>query len=69
MFWLNRVSSKYSKNTMHSATGKSFDEWVAVLNAANQRKQTSSSVRQYLMDVHQLTPAWARTIASYYHMR
>jgi hypothetical protein len=73
MSWLVRrlqgKQPKYSKDTMQQGTGKTYDEWVNLLDVSQQRKQSNASVRQYLMDKHQLSPAWARTIASYYQMR
>jgi hypothetical protein len=64
-----RRAQQYSKTTMFDATGKTWDEWQAILDLQKSRKQTHASNMRYLMHEHHLSPAWARTIASYYQLR
>jgi hypothetical protein len=66
MFWSTQTAPQFSKDTMPKFTGKTYDEWVIVLNANNQRKKSLSCIMEYLLKEHGLSAAWARTIASYY---
>ena len=66
MFWSTQTAPQFSKDTMADATGKTWDQWVIILNAHNQRKKSLSCVMEFLLKEHGLSAAWARTIASYY---
>ena len=66
--WLRMVGNSRAKlqGNMPYATGKTWDEWVVVLNAGIQRKCGITPVMQYLIDEYKLNPAWARKIAIQY---
>lgn len=70
MFRLFRqTKQQYSIATMPKATGKTMDEWATLLNVGHRRKDTPAAIMNYLMQEHNLSSAWARTIASYYQLR
>ncbi len=57
---------QYSKKTLLYTTGRTWDEWVALLEAGIQRKRGITPVMQYLVDKYKLNPAWARKMAIQY---
>lgn len=64
--WL-RMVSKYEKvETLPNATGKSWNEWVDVLNTGIGYKCGVQPVIEYLTTEHALKPTWAQTIACQY---
>jgi len=66
--WLRMVnkSSQYSQETLPYTTGRTWDEWVALLDAGIQRKCGITPVMQYLIDEYNLNPTWARKMAIQY---
>ena len=69
--WLRMVSKSplYSHVVMPIATGKTWNEWVNVLNAGTDAKREMIAAARYLLDEHKLDPSWARTIAREYALQ
>jgi hypothetical protein len=51
---------------MPYATGKTWREWVNLLNAGTETKHNIISVMRYLIFEQKVDPSWARTIAREY---
>ena len=66
--WLRMVQKAplCSRAIMPEETGKTWWEWVAILNAGNQRQNGITPVMRYLMVEYKLSARWARTIAIQY---
>lgn len=66
--WLRMVSKSlvYSHVVMPIATGKTWNEWMNVLNTGTENKREMMAVARYLLDEYKLDPSWARTIAREY---
>jgi len=66
--WLRMVSKSplCSRQMMPTATGKTWNEWVDLLDADNQRKKGIAPVMQYMIDKYAVTPGCARSIAIRY---
>jgi hypothetical protein len=58
--------SHYSQATLPQTTGRTWEEWVAVLDAGIPRKCGITPVMQYLIDEYRLKPTVARKIAIQY---
>lgn len=65
-FTKQETALQYSKETMQEATGKDWEAWSSIVSSTMNPKQDFSSFIDSLVADHQLSPAWARTIASYY---
>ena len=59
-------TAQYSQEMLPYMTGRTWDEWVALLEAGIQRKRGITPVMQYLIDKYKLNPAWARKMAIQY---
>jgi hypothetical protein len=68
MLKLTRPAPQFSKEAMQAATGKDWNAWVAVIAGNARKKDTIASIMERLTSEHNLSPAWARTIAAYYVM-
>jgi hypothetical protein len=66
--WLRMVSKSptCSRQMMPTASGKTWPEWVDLLDAANQRKQGIAPVMTYLIEKCAVTLYDARAIAIQY---
>lgn len=66
--WLRMVSKSllYPHVIMPYATGKTWREWVNLLNAGTETKHNIISVMRYLIFEQKVDPSWARTIAREY---
>ncbi len=59
-------TTQYSKEMMRAATGRDWDDWNSLISSSKHNREDFSSVIDRLIRDHNLSPAWARTIASYY---
>jgi hypothetical protein len=59
-------SHQYSQENLPYKTGRTWDEWVALLDAGIPRKCGINPVMQYLIDEYKLNPTWARKLAIQY---
>jgi hypothetical protein len=66
--WLRMVgkSPQYTHLMMPFATGKTWAEWVSVLNADNKAHHDVVPLVYHLMTQYKLELTWARTIAKQY---
>ncbi len=55
-----------NSNAIRLKTGKSLNEWLAVLDAWDGDKRRLNPLTQHLMEQHQLDFGWAQVIALYY---
>jgi hypothetical protein len=69
--WLRmaKKSPVYSHVVMPYATGKTWPEWVNVLNRGAEVKNGLIDVARYLISEHKVDPSWARTIAREYTLQ
>lgn len=49
------------------ATGKTWSEWVVLLNAWDARQKRLVSITDHLMEHYRLSQIWAQVIAVAYH--
>ena len=66
IFNQQEASPQFSKANMQDATGKDWEGWSLIIRSSMHPRDDFLSVIEHLVDDHHLSPAWARTIASYY---
>ena len=66
MLKFTRTTTQFSKEAMQEATGKDWNTWAAIVAGNCRKSDTVFSIMERLTREHNLSPAWARTIASYY---
>ena len=66
MLKFTRTAPQFSKEAMPEATGKDWSAWAAIVAGNARKSDTVFSIMERLTSEHNLSPAWARTIASYY---
>ncbi len=66
--WLRMASktSRYTQVVMPYATGKTWQEWVSILDADNKSDFDKVPLAHYLIKEHHVDPVWAQTIAKQY---
>ena len=63
---LSARDDRPSEESVTSATGKTWDEWFAILDRWGAQKKKHPEMTRYLTDKHQLPGWWTQSIAVYY---
>ena len=63
------TSRKITDEQVKADTGKSWAEWVLVLDAWEGTPKSFASLSNFLTGKHKLTQTWAQVIAVYYRWK
>jgi hypothetical protein len=57
-----------SDSTIHAGTGRTWDEWLAALDAWDEDNKSFVRVMKFLSKQHGLNRRWAQVVAVYYYL-